>query len=68
MQVKIANMLFEHVSQFNYFGVTVTNQNLIQEEIKWRLISGNACYHSVQNLLASRLLAQIVKIRIYEMK
>jgi hypothetical protein len=26
-----------------------TNQNLIQEEIK-RLNSGNACYHSVQNL------------------
>jgi hypothetical protein len=26
------------------------NQNLIQEEIKRRLNSGNACYHSVQNL------------------
>jgi hypothetical protein len=29
--------------------MTVTNQNLIQEEIKRRLNSGNACYHSVQN-------------------
>jgi hypothetical protein len=28
-------------------GTTVTNQNLIQEEIKRRLSSGNACYHSV---------------------
>jgi hypothetical protein len=30
-----------------YLGTTVTNQNLIQEEIKRRLNSGNACYHSV---------------------
>jgi hypothetical protein len=33
------------------------NQNYIQEEIKGRLKSGNACYHSVQNLLSYSLLA-----------
>jgi hypothetical protein len=37
---------------------------LIQEEIKRRLISGNACYHSVQNYLSSLLLSKYVKIRI----
>jgi hypothetical protein len=37
---------------------------LIQEEIKRRLNSGNACYHSVQSLLASRLLSRNLKIRI----
>jgi hypothetical protein len=31
--IKIANRLFENVSQFRYLGMTVTNQNLIQEEI-----------------------------------
>jgi hypothetical protein len=31
--IKIANRLFENVSQFKYLGMTVTNQNLIQEEI-----------------------------------
>jgi hypothetical protein len=46
--------------------VTVTNQNLIQEEIKKRLNSGNACYHSMQNLLSSRLLSKNVKVRIYK--
>jgi uncharacterized membrane-anchored protein len=29
------------------------------------LNSGNACYHSVQKLLSSRLLSKIIKIRIY---
>jgi hypothetical protein len=47
-------------------GTTVTNQNLIQEEIKRRLNSGNACYHSVQNLLSPRLLSKNVKISIYK--
>jgi hypothetical protein len=32
------------MSQLQYLGTTVTNQNLIQEEIKRRLNSGNACY------------------------
>jgi hypothetical protein len=40
--------------------------NLIQEEIKRRLNSGNACYHSVQNLLSSRLLSKNVKMTIYK--
>jgi hypothetical protein len=39
---------------------------LIQEEIKRRLNSGNACYHSVQNLLSSRLLSRNVMVRIYK--
>jgi hypothetical protein len=54
------------VSQFKYLGTTVTNENLIQEEIKRRLNSGNACYHSVQSLLSSRLLSKTIKIKIYK--
>jgi hypothetical protein len=38
------------------------NQNLIQEEIKRRVNSDNAFYHSVKNLLSSRLLSKNVKI------
>jgi hypothetical protein len=64
--IKIANRLFENVPQFKYLGITVTNQNLIQEEIKRRSNSGNACYHSIQNLLSSHLLLKNVKIRTYK--
>jgi hypothetical protein len=60
--IKIANRLFENVSQLKCLGTTVTNRNLIQEEIKRRLNSGNACYHSVQNPLSSRLLSENVKL------
>jgi hypothetical protein len=35
-------------------------------EIKRRLNSGNDCYHSVQNLLSSRLLSKNLKIKIYK--
>jgi hypothetical protein len=59
--LKLANRSFGNVSQFKYLGMTVTNQNLIQEEIKRRLNSGNACYHSMQNLLSSRLLSENLK-------
>jgi hypothetical protein len=63
--INIANTPFQNASQFKYSGKTVTNQNLIQEEIETRPNSGNACYHSVQNLLSSRLLSKSFKIRIY---
>jgi hypothetical protein len=48
-------------------GTAVTNQNLIQEDIKRRLNSGSACYRSVQNLLSCHLLSKNLKIRIYKM-
>ena len=46
-------------------SVTLANQNSIQEEIKSRLQSRNACYHSVQNLLSSRLLSKNLKITVH---
>jgi hypothetical protein len=41
--IKIANRSFENVSLFRYLGTTVANRNLIQDEIKRRLNSSNAC-------------------------
>jgi len=50
-------------------GVTADLNHLMprhsSHEIKSRLKSGNACYHSLQNLLSFRLLSKNVKIKIY---
>ena len=63
--MKIDNSSFEKMEEFRYLGKTLTNQNFIQEEVKSRLKPGNACYHSVQNLLSSSLLSKNIKIKIY---
>jgi len=63
--VRIDNSTFERVEEFKYLGTTLTSKNSVVEEIKSRLRSGNACYHSVQNLLSSRLLSKNLKIKIY---
>ena len=46
-------------------GTTLTHKNYVQVEIKSKLKLGNACYHSVQNLLSSRLPSKNTKIKMY---
>ncbi len=50
---------FERLEEIQYVGTILTNQNSIQEEIKSRSKSWNACYYSVQNLLFSSLYPKI---------
>ena len=63
--MKIDNSSIESVEGFRYLGTRLTNQNSIQEAIKSRLKSGNACYYSVQDPLSSSLLSKNLKIKIY---
>ena len=63
--MKTDNSSIERVEEFKYLGTTLTNKNSIQEEIKSRLKSMNACYHLVQNLLSSSLLSKNLNIKIY---
>ena len=66
--VRIDNSTFERAEEFKYLGTNLTNQNSIAEEIKSRLRSGNACYHSVENLLSSRLLSKNLRSRYIALK
>jgi hypothetical protein len=56
--IKIDNNSFERVEQFKYLRITLTNRNSLQEEIKSRLKSGDACCHSFHNILSSSLLSK----------
>ena len=64
--IKTDNSSFERLEEFKCLGTTLTNQNSIQEEIKSRLNSGNAYYHSVQNLLCPSLLSKNKRLRYTE--
>jgi hypothetical protein len=63
--IKSDDSSFERTEAFKYLGKTLKNKNSILEEIKNRLKSGDACYHSVQNLLSSSLLSKNIKFKIY---
>jgi len=64
-RIKIDNISFQRVEKLRYLGTTLRNQNSMQEEMKNRLKSGNACYHSVQNFLSSSFLSRNVKVKIH---
>jgi hypothetical protein len=64
--IKIGNRSFESVAKFKYLRTTLADQICIYEEIKIRLNSGNAYYHSVQSFLSSCLLSRNVKVEIYK--
>jgi len=59
------NGSFERVEELKYLGTDFINQNSIQEVIKGRLKSENACYRSVQNLLSSSSLSKNTEVKIH---
>jgi L-arabinose isomerase len=63
--IKIYISSFERLEQFKYFVTALWNQNSLQEEIKSWLKSGNACYHSVQNLFSCSLLSKNIRNKLY---
>jgi len=46
--IKTDNNSSKTEEELTYLGSNLTNGNSIQEEIKSRWKSGNACFHSVQ--------------------
>jgi hypothetical protein len=61
---KTAKRSFPNVEKLIYFGMAVTNKNLVHEEIKSRLNSGNARCNSFRSLSSSRLQCKNIKMKI----
>jgi hypothetical protein len=61
--IKIGNISFERMQQFKYLGTTTKIQNCFNKEIISRLISGNACYNSVQHLLIPVCCSKIHRLK-----
>ena len=51
--------------KFKYLGRILANQNYSHDKANSSLKSGNACCHSVQDILSSSLVLKNVKIKIY---
>jgi len=63
--INIGNKFFERMMQFRYLGTALTNQNSIREEIKSRLKSENAFYHSFAECFVFQFAIQHTKIKIH---
>ena len=63
--IKTDNSSFERLVPFKHLGSNLTDQNSIEEEINRRIKSGNACYHSIYNILSSSLFSKNIKIKIH---
>ena len=64
-KIKIGSNISETVEYFKYLEITLTNQNRIHKEIKSRMNSRNAGYHTAQNLFSSRSLSKNTRLKIY---
>jgi len=61
-KIIIKDEIIEKVNKFKYMETYVTSKSEVTEEIKNRLVSGNACFYSVQKLQTSQLISKKLKI------
>jgi hypothetical protein len=55
------------MSSYKYLGSIVNGDNIIEEEIKTRIIQGNKAYYANQTLFKSKLIAKGLKLHFYRM-
>jgi hypothetical protein len=64
MQEKFTAYAVQGVTKVSYFGMILTNQNCMLQEMRRRLKSENACHHLAWKLFLSGLLSKNIKVKI----
>ena len=64
--IETEEMKIEEVSRVKYLGTIVTKDNLIEEEIKERIATGNRAFFVNQKIFQSKLRAKKTKIKLYK--
>jgi hypothetical protein len=68
MEISQVRHVVDHLKVWQIYNIlekTRINQNYINEDLKNRLKSENACYLSIQNFSSSKLLSKNIKIIIH---
>lgn len=64
--IQIDDMKIKRTETYKYLGTNFNCSNIIREEIKSRVHSGNKVYYALQHLLKSNDLSRNIKITIYK--
>jgi hypothetical protein len=65
-KLEIDTMSFESVQSFNYLGSVVNQNNIIEDEIKERIIAGNKTFYANRKMFQSKLLSRKSKLKLYQ--
>ncbi|PSN49965.1 hypothetical protein C0J52_08777, partial [Blattella germanica] len=60
------NSQIEQISSFNYLGTIINGNNVMEEEIRNRIILGNKAHYVNKSLFVSRLATKNTKVRLYQ--
>ena len=64
--LKINNLAFENVENFNYLGSILNADNKMNIEVAERLVKGNKAYYANAKLIKSKFLKRNTKMKIYK--
>ena len=63
---EVEEFSFLNVEEFTYLGSQLNTSNIVLNEIKMRILSGNRCYYAYKNPMKSKALNRNLKLKIYK--
>jgi tryptophanyl-tRNA synthetase len=65
IEIETEGMKIEEANIVKYLGTVVTEDNLIEEEIKERIAAGNRPFFANKRIFQSKLVYKLSKIKLY---